>query len=133
MSCVPGLILALPYVPLIERVTYEKEAGHHVHAGAEAGEEDDFVPRDHPLAAGLRKQSSAFQFEMFLPACPRIFLRIETTYFFPGPQAIVLLVFALIVGDAVLTEYPAACCQCRFGCALPAVGRSSCRGVGVAQ
>jgi hypothetical protein len=44
-------------------MTYEKQAAHHVHAGAKAGEQEDFVPGDHPLAAGLSSQSLVFQSE----------------------------------------------------------------------
>jgi hypothetical protein len=32
---------------------YENQAAHHVHAGAEAGEEDNFIGGNHPFAAGL--------------------------------------------------------------------------------
>ena len=37
--------------------TYEEQAAHHVHAGAEAGEEDALVSRDNPFAAGLFQHS----------------------------------------------------------------------------
>ena len=35
------------------RQTYKDKAAHHVHAGAEAGEENDLVSRNHPLSTGL--------------------------------------------------------------------------------
>lgn len=57
----------------------QDHAAHHVHASSEAGEEHSLEHRDQVTAAGL----------------------------LPDPQAIVLLKFALVMRDAVLSVNPA--------------------------
>lgn len=44
---------------------YENQTAHHVHAGAEAGEEQDLVCGNHPLAAGLNIKSQHLALERF--------------------------------------------------------------------
>jgi hypothetical protein len=80
-------------------VTYQDQAAHHVHAGAQAAEEDDLVGGDHPPAVGL----------------------------LPDAHAVVLLELALIVRDLVLAENPAAnrqCCRGRAGAGRAAAERT---------
>ena len=57
-SCVPMRGSAIMYKRLGDS-TYENHAAHHVHAGAEAGEEDDLVSGNHPLAAGLNSEDES--------------------------------------------------------------------------
>lgn len=53
----PGLVslpnLSEVVLRSLEGRTYEDETTHHVHAGAEAAEQEDLVTGDHPLSAGL--------------------------------------------------------------------------------
>lgn len=48
-------------------------------------------------------------------SCPLLY---PTTHLLPGPQSVVLLVFALPVRHAVLAHNPAAGCQCRALCVI---------------
>jgi len=109
--------------------TYENHAAHHVHTGAKAGEEDDLVSGNHPLAAGLNSEDESAMRSTILAGphpvtrdalaiglcqCPSIMqvmpselFPFRTTHLLPSPQAIVLLEFALVVRNAVLAEDPA--------------------------
>lgn len=67
----------------------ENKTAHHVHASTEGGVQEGLVTGDHPLATAL----------------------------LPGPQSIVLLVFALPLRHAVLAHNPAChfeVCRCVF-------------------
>lgn len=53
MSCAPRRSVSIKNVQSKSRAAYKNHTAHHVHAGAEAAEEDDLVGGDHPFATGL--------------------------------------------------------------------------------
>lgn len=146
-SCAPSHTVSLSRNNLDSEIAYENKTAHHVHGGANAGEEGRFVGGNHPLAAGLHISTLASPLLCHLHALnPAImrnsfgqsFSRVEfvastsyppassrnppnskMTHLLPRPQAIVLLELALVVRNAVLTENPAASRQYRALCGKP--------------
>jgi hypothetical protein len=104
--------------------SYKKHAGHHVHAGAEGTEEQVLERRDHPSATGLSRKiaqsvrmvysvhlADALPFHQSFPfnwECNGPVQQIVGTHLLPRPEAIMLLVQALVVGDVVFAVDEAA-------------------------